>query len=232
MSMFEDLATFVDQRIRSAQQRERAAGSCVTRDTTGPGAMVIFDGSTVAVPVKVLGNVFLRPEDRCVLDRYGSDWVVTGSWSALGLGESSHVVLGPSPGVNTVSTTFVDLAEFGDLTFTKAYDSTFVRCGLQAGGYATVSAATGARFGVRFTPTDPTGGYTATDYNLTTVYWNDLSKHLGNYSMLRLLGIPAGEYTVTMRWRRNAGLGTINCDSSDQLMIELDEQVRALSPYL
>lgn len=232
MSIDADMITLIDQRIRAQQQMTRAIGSCVNRDTTGPGAQVLFDGSTVAMPVKVLGHVFLAPGNRCVLDRYGSDWVVTGSWSALGLGEARRVTLASGTSGAMTSASFIDLTEFGTFTFTKIYDNTMIRCGMEVGGFCTGSGSTGARYGLRLAPTDAGSSYTATDYNCTTLYWNSTNVHLQNYSTLAVLSVPAGTYTVTMRWRRNAGSGSIFVDTADQLGIELDEMVRSASPIL
>lgn len=232
MSIDQDLIRLIDQRIQSAQQKTEARGTCVSRDTTGPGADVLFDGSTVAMPVKVLGGVFLQPGNRCVLDKYGSDWVVTGSWSALGLGEASQVGTGPVGGTGGLTSgTFVDLTELAVKRFDKVYDATYVRMGV---GAACVSSAssTAVRFALRFTPLDPGGGYTATDYNATFIYFNVTGTHLSAYSASRITGMPAGSYNVQLRWRRSSGAGSLTADQNDVLWFELDEGIRASVPIL
>lgn len=231
MSLDEDHIELTDQRIRLALRRERAAGTCVSRDSTGPGVDVLFVGSTVAMPVKVLGTVFVQPGDRCVLEKWDTEWVVTGSWSSLGLGEASKTGFGQAGGATASLFTFVDYPGWQAVTFTKVYDGTFVRMGMTAAGYTNIAGSAG-RFGVRLTPQDAGSSFPATDYNLTHIYWNDASKHLSNHFSFRQLGIPAGDYTVMLRHRRYSGSGNILSDDNDLFMIELDERVRYLSPVL
>lgn len=232
MSLDADLIQLIDQRVRAAQASNRSAGTCVSRAAAGPTADVVFDGSTVAMPVKVLGNVFVQPGDRVVMDRYGSDWVVTGSWSALAFGEASRAQLGPAGGTAQITSgTFLDIPDLTSVTFDKSFDATYVRIGMQVGAFCG-TAGTGVRFGARFTPRDAGSSYPATDINMTTIFFNAALDHQANSSMFRVTDIPAGTYTVSWRWRRNAGTGFIQADSADQFALEVDEAVRAAVPVL
>lgn len=234
MKIDANLLALIDQRIRMSTSREKASGACVTRDTTGPGADVLFDGSAVTMPVKVVGSVFLRPGDRCLLDRYGSEWVVTSSFAQLGLGEASTMQFGPPGGTSAMTSgTFVDLAEIDPITFDKAFDGTYVRIGLSAGAYCEGSPNTAVRFGLRLTPVED-NGTVAGDAALTHIYFNAVSTHLGAYHTVRYgpFDLNAGRYSVQVRWRRSTGSGSVKCDDQDLFAIELDEGVATAVPIL
>jgi hypothetical protein len=180
------------------------------RDTTGPGALVIFDGSTVGMPVKVFGNAPCQPGDRVALTLYGSDWVVTSGYNALGYGEANKSTTPTGATGALTSGTFVDLTEIAPITgFTKFYDATFVRVGMKASSYVSV-AGTVAQFAVRFTATEGGAGWTPVDHNMNRLYFNQINTHTPDTHAIRILGIPAGTYTVSTRWRRAAARATSN----------------------
>lgn len=226
MALDQSQIELIDQRIRAYRQMTEAAGSCVSRDSTGPGAMVVFDGSTVAMPVKVTGNVMLQEGDRCVMDRYGSDWVVTNSWSAVGLGRTFQTKFGPtSPGVaQGGSASFIDQTDIPVMTFTKVYDLTYVRLALSSGCYATTVGA-GIRWGYRVTPVNTGTGYTATDYSMGWIFFNNANEHLSTYFATRATDMPAGDYVIQVRWRRGNGVTGATYDSNDLYTCEIDELV-------
>jgi hypothetical protein len=226
----QNLVDLIDQRVRAGQARTRMVGTCVDRDTTGPGAQVIVDGDVFAVPVKVLGHVFLQDGHRCVLDKYGSDWIVTGSFAAFGLGESTYHNVGSTP-ESVTSSAYVDLAQVAPKTITKRFDGTYLRMAIKATAWVATTAGTQLRFGLRLTPTSGQA-FTATDYNVTFLLYNVVSQHLVNAGWARNLGIPAGDYTWQVRWRRPAGTGTPTFDTGDEISVELDEGVRGVAPIL
>lgn len=230
MSGNDDLIALIDQRIRSQSLRQRATGTCVYRDTTGVNAQVVFDGSTVAMPVKVLGSVHLQEGYRCVLDLYGSDWLVTDSWSARALGEASRNTFASSE--NTVNASFTDMSTFSTpIAFVKRYDVTMVRVAMASAAFST-AISTSARWAVRFTPDDPTNPYTPVDILTNYIYWNNASIHLSHRHAGRSIDLPAGSYTITVRWRRSSGSGTVTTDSNDMYSLEFDEAVRTSFGFL
>lgn len=230
MALDENLINMVDQRIRLATARTRAIGRCVSRDTTGPGANVTFDGSTVAMPVKVLGNVTLRAGDRCVLDLYGTEWIVTGSFTAPALGEASIMVAPSATTGALTSFSFVDLQEIPAIDFNKMFDGTYVRMAIMAGCYVTAQP-TSVRFGLRLNPIDAPG-YTASDISITFINFNTANAHNYATNAVRVLDIPAGKYSAQLRWRRAAGTGSVFADGNDLFTIEIDEGVRFSAPVL
>lgn len=232
MSYAADLVAMVDQRIRLFLSRNRAMGTLATKATTGSEGTALIDGAETATSVKVPGSVFCQPGDRVCLDRYGSDWVVTNAFTGPGFGEALRYVDGLPSATGTAPTgAFSDLVEFGTLTFTKVYDATFVAAVVQAGAYSSATL-TEAGFAVRFTPIDGGDGYTPTDWGVTSLYFNNSGQHLSVTGQRRLTGIPAGTYTVSLRWRRVAGTGNLAADDRDTFSVGLDERVRQLTPIL
>jgi hypothetical protein len=233
MTLTADDLAIIDQRVRLAQARTRSAGTIVSRDTTGPKAMVLFDGATVATPAKVTGSTFVAPGYRCLLDRYGTDWVVTNAWAATTFGEANLAMdsLPSATGANT-SATFQTINEFGTFTFTKFFDLTFVRAAISVGGFVTGTAGTRANWAIRFTPIEGGIGYSPADLSFGGVVMNQLSTHVPYSSMRRVTNIPAGTYTVNLRWRRLSGSGSLFADTNDSFAVEVDERVRTLTPIL
>ena len=219
-SLDADLIALIDQRVRAAQAVTAAQGTCVDRDTTGPKAQVLFDGSTVAMPVLVLGHVNLQPGMRCVLNRYERTWVVTGSFAhPEALGAATIIQFGPADTVT--SATFVDLA-INAWTFTKLYDLTQVRLGMSAAAFSTAVNTIG-RWALRLTPQDPGNTYTPVDLQLSHVAWNAANEHKGGYAEKWVADIPAGAYTCQIRWKRNSGTGTITTNVDNLYTVTMVE---------
>lgn len=231
MSYSEDMIALVDQRIALANKRDKAAGTVINRDTTGPGALVLFDGATTPMPVKCVGNVFCRESDRVVLDRYGSDWCITGAFVGPGFGEAFRRITYATGTVAATSTSYIDVTDFGTMVFNKIFDGTFVRIGQLWSGYAN-AVTTGCEFAVRFTATEGGEGFTPVDYSTGRCFMNASGDHQISYGSTRATGIPAGTYTVSYRLRRYTGAGNVVSDSNDQVFIELDERVRSNTPIL
>jgi hypothetical protein len=233
MTLDQSLIQMMDDRIRLHDQATSLMGTVVTRDTSGTGATVLFDGSIVAAPVKCMGHVHCRPGDRVALSLHGSDWLIYGSFSGPGYGEASSAIDGlPSTTGGLTSSSFTDLTEFGTFVFTKFYDNTFVRMGMSVGAYVTTAGDTRVAWGLRLSPTSGAVGYTATDYRIVYAFFHNTTVHQSASGMWRNLSIPAGTYTVSARWRRASGSGTIFADANDYYSVELDERIRAGSPIL
>ncbi|MCX5066670.1 flagellar biosynthetic protein FliO [Micromonospora lupini] len=78
-----DLLRLIDARIESARDRATATGTVQERQSATRAA-VTFDGSALAVPVKVLTHVQVRENSRVTLVRFGSEWVVVGVFGGAG----------------------------------------------------------------------------------------------------------------------------------------------------
>lgn len=232
VSYDDELIRIIDERMSLYKMKTVSQGTCITRDTEGPGATVTFDGATSPVSVKVMGDCFCQPDDRVVAGKYGSDWLIIGSFSSTAFGEANRALdnLSVATGALT-SSTFVDLTEFGTVQFDKTFDNTFVRMGLQAQAF--VTGATAKPFwALRFTPIAGGIGYTPADIPFGGININQLSTHTSYTTFRRVTNIPAGSYTVSMRWRRVSGSGSVFADTNDSYAVELDENVRASVPIL
>lgn len=230
----EDQIALIDQRIAVSRARDRAIGSIVSRDTTGPGAQVVFDGSTVAVPVKCVGNVFCQPGDRVLLDRYGTEWIITNAFSSLALGEASVNTFGPAVTVTLTSTTYVDMVDVPAATFTKFFDGSFIRFQFNAQQFVT-NTVTRVQYALRLTATSGADGYTATDYpmNFYAAATGSTFIHFGTTATGRITGVPAGQFSVQARWKRISGsVGNVQYNDDDIVSFELDERVAANAAHL
>jgi hypothetical protein len=78
-----DMVAMVDTRIAQARSATNAVGVMVTRTTTSD-ALVIFDGSQGPIPVKISGDVTVYENDRVLMTKYGSWWVITAAMSYRG----------------------------------------------------------------------------------------------------------------------------------------------------
>lgn len=222
----------IDERIRRAEAAEIKMGTCVSRDDAGPGAMILFsDGSTVAVPVKVFGQVVLNPGMRCGVIRYGTEWVVMGTFASPSLGYINQFAFAPAT-VPTVATgAFIDVAGFDPVTFTKLYDNTSIEIQHTCGGFADVGQ-TKVRWGVRFTQTRGNTPYTALDYQTCYIDFSVANMHMSHTSLHSISLVPAGTYTVTTRWKRTGGTGIISTSGDDLYSLALREYVPPDNPYV
>lgn len=231
MSFDEDLVRLIDQRIRAHQQQTAAVGTCVNRDTTGPVGYVLFDGATVAVPVKVAGGVVLQPGMRCLLNKYGTEWVVTEAFGAPALGFANAFVFGPAVAATTTSSTFVDITGMDAFTFTKYQDLSWCRVFYSASCTTTGTAPVEVRWGLRFTQVSGSTAYTPVDYSGPHFHHNTIGEHNSNGVQFLIggvgiaLGAPAGTYSCTLRWRRTQGTGTLTCDNNDVFSVTVEEFV-------
>lgn len=218
----------IDARISLHLQRLMATGTIQTRDTTGTGATVIFDASTLAMPVKVPGHVHTLEHDRVTLGLFGRTWVVLGTFSRRQLGEAFARDIGPvSPGTTT-SASYVEMPNAVTVPFVKRYDLTAVRLGMIVHCYVTV-APTVVRTAlyVEGTPgTETAATFTPLTIHLGTLNFNQASTHLPIVATTRSTLLPSGEYTLTARWLRTSGTGTLTYDSNDWSTIEIDELFR------
>ena len=133
------------------------------------------------------------------------------------------------------SSSFVDLTEFGTLSFTKYHDNTYVRLGMLWSGLGTATN-TRVAFAARLTATEGGDGYTPIDYVAGTALIYTANARVQVYCSTRMSGgvggLPAGTYTITYRWRRMAGAGNVISDTFDPMLIEVDEDFREISPGL
>lgn len=218
----------VDARIEVSRERTIAIGTVQTRDTVGPGTTVVFDDTDIAMPVKTPGHVHILENDRVVLQLFETTWVVLGTFNRRQMGEANGVSFGPSAGASTTSGTFVDMPNSPSINFTKRYDLTAVRVGLVTGMYVS-TAPTLVQTAIRIAGQSGTlTASTFTAYDTLTCHFsfNTALEHGILPGWQREVGMPAGDYTLTARWRRPSGSGTLTNDLNDRTQIEVDEIYR------
>lgn len=194
----------IEQRIRALAQASLAVGTVMSVDTTALRAAVTFDGSSLAVPVKMFGHVDAVEGDRVGLQKFGTDWVIVGAyarrWQAVG---GVHQL---SAGGTMSSTTYADLPGSPQFTFTKRWSTSAVLMGIVS-EVLTDTANTKAVFGLEWV--DGTG-VTFNTYNLA---WLEMVSafNVGTIAGINagITGIPAGVWTVKGKWARWLGAGAI-----------------------
>jgi hypothetical protein len=214
----------IDSRIRAAKLQENAFGTVQSLASTGVDVQVVFDGSTVSMPVKALGNVPLAIGDRVTLDLYvGRTWVITGNFTRRRPG-FVHDRLFATSGTTT-SSSFVDYPGSPTIQFIKQYDESTVVVKLTIGlRVPSVTDTIGkTAFRISGTPgTETETLYTAADFESSHIVFNTANKHeiLPGSTHVAL---DAGDYTFTARWRRVSGTGTLTSDSNDLLIWHVEE---------
>jgi hypothetical protein len=216
----DDLIRLVDQRIRAALVTTRAVGTVVDRATSGFTCSVVLDGSTVAVPAKMFGWSRLEENDRVALMMFGSDWVVVGSYDDRGLGEASR--RGAFAPNTTTSASYVDADSSAVVTFTKVKDATALRMILDATLWTT-AINTEAEIGLRVSD----GASFNVDYTLASLYINPAGQHVQLAGISHAIGVPAATYTISLRWRRAQGTGTLTVGTDDIYCMMAEEIRRA-----
>lgn len=212
-----DMLRVIDERIASRRDRVTAVGTVASRSavSTVTALDVTFDGSSLAVPVKQFGGVKARAGDRVGLVKFGSEWVVVGSFTAFiqeDVGLQAPATIG-----STTSATYTATAGNESFQFVKAWDDTLVKLRVDVGAYLTTTTGTTMQLGLSFAEL-------GTTYDVALFVFNSLVVH-GIVSGVHpgVSGIPAGNYTVGLRWKRPAGTGTLNQDTNDWVSIGASE---------
>lgn len=108
MTFNNDLLTVIDDRVEAGFAKYTALGTMVDRPV-GSSAQVIFDGSAIAIPVKVYANVPCRGGDRVGLIKFGRHWIVIGTFGRHGLR-----VFSLQANVPLTTTSFLTLDDIGE----------------------------------------------------------------------------------------------------------------------
>lgn len=212
-----DLLNAIDERVRRVQQENRALGT-VAEVTGLVDALVTFDGSSLAIPVKVFGDVSIVEGDRVGLERYGVWWIVTGTltrrWPA-----SNGLRKTQSTGGTTTSGTYGNTPDVAEFTFVKRWDTTNITVKIFASGYTDV-ADTRIEMGVKATETSTAVTSTV---DICRLRLNPANTHLHFGGIVPLAGYAAGTYLLRAQWKRSSGTGTLHMDGEDQVFIGADE---------
>lgn len=220
----------IDQRIRSSMVKDFAAGTVTSRSLTSTDnrCMVTLDGGTVAVPAKMLGDVYAFEGDRVVLQFYGTveinkdgspemhgDWVVAGTFARRFTPSEAGAESSGGAGGTTVSSTFAPVPNFPGFTFTKQWDDTRIRTTAHIGSWASVATDSYAQFAIDFDGTF--------QQEICGTTHNTINEHRIASGLRWRSGLAAGTYTVSVLWKRLTGTATITLDSNDNISVMVTE---------
>jgi len=217
------LLQLIDERVAVRLRSGTKMGTVQSRDSTGVRAMVAVDGSSgVPQPVKCFEHVLVDVGDRVGLVRFESDWVIVGNYSLRSLG-AGHETFEWSSLSTTTSATYVDMPSSPQLSVPKYRDSTQFRVRCMISAYVTTSGFTVMKTGFRIQ-----GGDGAVDYDMDVARFDLVStnSHYGWGGIATTTGsLPAGNYTMTARWLRVGGSGTLTVDAQDLIHMEAEEVI-------
>jgi hypothetical protein len=214
MAYNDEIIAMVDQRIDSRIRASHAVGSCMN-DSSDSGVMVIFDGSSQAIPCKVAGGMAVQANDRVLLTRFGSDWVVTNDYDTP-LRNTIASFLGAPVAGTTTSGTYVDFP--GPITFTyeKHYSASNLFFNIALSNYVTVNTTT---FAIGVLLGDGSG-----TVDLVRNFFNVANQHMMWTSVRSVAAQPvAGTYTAKLQWARTSGTGVLTVDSNDWISFYMEE---------
>jgi hypothetical protein len=214
----DSLLALIDSRVAAGQSVDIRMGTVVQRDSDSSRVLVAFDGSTgTPQPVKCFENVLCVESDRVGLIKVQSDWVIVGNYTLYTLADVNEEFAWPSASTST-SATYTDMPNSPTATLFKMRDTTFLRISVALSMYATV-AATVTEIGVNITSG-------AVAYDLTVIH-HVLSTANAHTSISRTVTTPTADpsddFTVTARWLRVSGTGTLTVDSNDRISISVRE---------
>lgn len=210
----------IDEAIRKAGLTTTDQGTVQSADPSAFRAMVIFDGTTIAMPVKVAGHVGCVAGDRVCLQRFGSDWVVMAAFALRWPGSAGINQVGQVG--STATNTFANMPGSPAYVFTKRWTSTRVKTWIEMTGYADTLGLI-HEYGVLYT-----GGTTVKIgqfHNASTGGGADpLQRHAFGHTIY-ISGMAAGTYTANLRWRRNPGAGGTWFQDADDWISAGSEEV-------
>jgi hypothetical protein len=210
----------IDSRVAAGWKKIVKMGTVQSRDATGARAMVSLHGSSgVAQPVKCFENVIVGVGDRVGLVKFEGDWIIVGNYTLRTLGDVQYQA---SVSGTTTGAAYVDMPSSPAVTLTKYRDTTTFQITAHLSAFATV-ANTGTRIGVRITHVDGLVDY---DENVIRFISNTASEHQSWQGSLRIATtLPAGVYTVTLRWLRLSGTGVVTVDGNDLVSLRVQEVI-------
>lgn len=222
------MIAFVQKMIDKSQQNVIAKGSVSAIDPVNRAqSFVTFDGSFNSAPVKCLPDVMPMIGDRVALAKVGSEWTIIGSFTAKTPVRWLYIA-DSGPTGSTSSASFVDFPGPITGTFTKYYDWTRIRLEVFVRFFFNAGTGT-AEIGLQLVST--TAPYTSADILMSHDVANTATDYESGHQMRELpdavnsAAMPAGEYTITLRWRRQAGSVSLNSDSNGRNQIEVTEIV-------
>jgi len=197
--------------VRRLVPHTNDVGTVVSVQAVNMRAMVIFDGATVATPVKVAGHVHCRPGDRVGLTKRASDWYVDIVTNRIG-GPNAAGVNVAVPTGSTSSATPTNLPGDPSFPFTKRWDNTpLMLCG-SATAYTLATSSLGLYLGLTLAGTQTTYLMWELESPAGVRFGTSTTRILpdADYSAV----VPAGDYTVNVMWACTIGTA-VNTNTDD-----------------
>lgn len=212
----------IDERFNALATVSTKMGTVVSRDTTGTGAVVVFDGSSgTGQPVKCFEHVIVMPNDRVGLVKYESEWIVTACYTGRGLADVSSQTNFASL-TQITSGTYVDLPGSPGVVYRKMRDSTTMEFSAALSSFGS-NANNGAQLGLRVANTDLTVNSDIDIRKFLMHRPGTTDVHYDWSGVQRATGHPAGVYTITGRWYRYSGTGFVQVDTNDAFWVRCRE---------
>jgi hypothetical protein len=177
----------------------------ITQVNSATSCLGVLDGDTNATPIpliSLIGTLTTTLRVAVITIPPSGNYVIA---SAGALGRVANVNAQVSANGSTASGVFANYPSPYTVTLTKLQTATSVLV-RWAQSFFTDNAATGPEFGVQVTV-----GSTSTDYvthNLPGTI--PLNTRVSTFGERKISGIAAGALTITGRWRRFSGAGTIS----------------------
>lgn len=178
-----------------------------------------IDNRGALSPSGVLGSYIPAVGDPVVVLRQDATLVTLGS-SVSGVDATNTIngFNGAPSGDTTASAAYTNL-DAVSFAFTKRLESTAVRLDYAVSCYSTGAGNTKPQFGVDFI----SAAGTVYRFDVLAMLINPVSTHMPMSAMVKLPGIPAGQYTVQAIWLRVSGAGTLTVDAEDWVSLMASE---------
>jgi hypothetical protein len=216
----EGMLGVIQAEIDQARQTVLKMGTIAQRDSTGPLAMVVFDGSSgTAQRVKCFEDVLVSIGDRVGVGCFQGEWIILGNYTLRGLADELQTYTWT--GTNSLSaTTYTDMPGVPGLTYVKMRDSTIMEYRVECSTRNNTSACQ-VQFGLRVTKDDLTVDY---DQDVRRIAINALNVHTHFAQTVRAASAhAAGNYTAVARWFRATGTDTPVVDTLDTISFSCRE---------
>lgn len=184
------------------------------------GSMVFgaFDGTTVFEAYEILLPSGAPPTGVTVFGKRSLSNLYVGSTTIVTAAAKYFNTMAATPGT-TVSAVYVDMPGSPAVTITKAYDSgaTYLEVHIYGTFFVAAGAAAGLAVGVA---AGVTGDVSVTGLRSANSATNS---HTPFGGVVAITGLAAGNHTITARWRKDGGAGTLVVDASDVFSMSVRE---------
>jgi hypothetical protein len=216
----QQMSKLISDQVEAGQSVTMKMGTVTSRESGSARAIVSFDGSSgIGQPVKCFASVVCDVGDRVGMAKFEGEWIIVGCYTLRTLADVFTSVQFASTNTTT-SATYVDMPAGASVTLLKVLDSTQLRIEIGSSMWST-AVNTAFSVGANLVNADSTINTDITLYQRTI---NAASQH-GDWTggVETALVLPGGAYTVTGRWLRRSGTGTLTMNADDGVWIKVKE---------